>query len=117
VADLNLWSEAEPTPMRPAAVAVPVGPPPLPPSLEDLEAVERYVETVRRLVQTPHRDGKPFHTLFDDQRIQVVNTKLREANLLAERLIRELERSRDNKELLWHLMVARKNEEIHRKRR
>ena len=100
-----------------AAVAVPVGPPPLPPSLDDIDAIDRLIETVRRLIQTPVVIGKPFHVLFDDQRFQTLQAKLREAGMLADRLISQVERSKTNKELLWHLMVARKNDEMQRKRR
>ena len=35
----------------------------------------------------------------------------------AERLLSQVERSRNNKDLLWHLMVARRNEEVNKKRR
>lgn len=121
VRDLARWSAPEPPPRAPrpaaVAVAVAVGPPPLPPSLDDLEAVDRHIATIRRLIQTPAATGQPFHALFDDPRYQALHAKLREAGLLAERFLSQVERSRANKELLWHLMVARKNDEIHRKRR
>lgn len=121
--DLARWSTPEPAPQAPqpavvaVTVAVAVGPPPLPPSLDDLEAVDHHIATIRRLIQTPAVAGQPFHTLFDDPRYQALHAKLREAGLLAERFLSQVERSRANKELLWHLMVARKNDEIHRKRR
>ena len=99
------------------AVAVAVGPDPLPPTLDDLDAVDRLIESVRRLGQTPVVVGKPFHALFDDKRFQALQTKLREASLLADRLISQVERSKTNKELLWHLMVARKNDELQRNKR
>lgn len=115
--DLARWSNLESRKVVVAAVAVPVGPPPLPPSLDDIDAIDRLIETVRRLIQTPVVIGKPFHVLFDDQRFQTLQAKLREAGMLADRLISQVERSKTNKELLWHLMVARKNDEMQRKRR
>lgn len=117
--DLDRWSGPPPEPDPPVAVvvAVPVGPPPLPPTLDDLDTADRYIAALRRLVQTPIPQGKAFHTLFDDPRYQALSAKLREAGQLAERLIGQVERSRTNKELLWHLMVARKSDEIQRKRR
>ena len=97
--------------------AVPVGPPPLPPSLDDLESVDRLLTTLRKLLKVAAPPGKPYHTLFDLARYLEIQAKLREANLLAERLISQVERSRNQKDLLWHLMVAQRNDEINRKRR
>lgn len=120
--DFARWS-SEPTARQvvtatvAVAVAVAVGPDPLPPTLDDLDAVDRLIESVRRLGQTPVVVGKPFHALFDDKRFQALQTKLREASLLADRLISQVERSKTNKELLWHLMVARKNDELQRNKR
>jgi chromosome segregation ATPase len=124
--DLARWSAWEPQPQpRPAdappeptaVVAVPVGPPALPPTLDDLTAVEGHVDLLRRLLHTPVEPGKPFHAVFDTPRFQAVRAKLREASLLAERLVSQVERSRTQKDLLWHLMVAQRTDEIHRHRR
>jgi hypothetical protein len=100
-----------------AAVAVPIGPPPLPPTANDLEAINQYVEALRRLLRTPVLLGKPYHAGFDAARFQVLQAKLREAAILAEKLLGQVERSRSQKDLQWHLMVARRNDEVNRGRR
>jgi hypothetical protein len=99
------------------AVAVPIGPPAAPPALDDLDAVDFLIVTLRRLLHTPVVVGKPFHSLFDDPRLQALQAKLREAHMLIERFNSQVERSRASKEMLWHLMVARKTDEIQRKRK
>ena len=76
------------------AVAVPIGPPSMPPALDDLDAVDDLVTTLRRLLSTPVVVGKPFHALFDDPRLQALQAKLREALLLIERFNSQVERSR-----------------------
>jgi hypothetical protein len=113
--DLKRWSTPAPTPV--VAVAVAVGPPPLPPSLDDLASLDQQISTLKRLLRTPAVAGKPFHTQFDIQRFQLLQAKLKEAGLLAERLISQVERSRNQKEMLWHLMVAQRTDELNRKRR
>ena len=111
--DLKRWS----TPPAAAVVVVPVGPPPLPPALDDLTAIDHEIAVLRRLVHTPMVPGKPFHTQFDLPRFQLLHAKLKEAGLLAERLISQVERSKNQKEMLWHLMVAQRTDELSRKRR
>jgi hypothetical protein len=115
--DLARWSDPllQGRPIQ--VVAVAVGPPLAPPSLDDLAAVETYAGTLRRLLHTPTVDGKPFHAAFDESRFQLIQAKLREAQLLAERLLSQVERSKNNKDLLWHLMVAKRTDELNRKRR
>ncbi|MFO0911140.1 MAG: hypothetical protein U0794_22840 [Isosphaeraceae bacterium] len=115
--DLARWSV--PTAPAPAAVAVvtPVGPPPLPPSIDDLLVVDDQIAMLRRLLRLMPENGKPYHTLFDLQRFQVIQAKLKEANLLADRLVAQVERSRTQKDLMWHLMVAQRNDEMNRRRR
>jgi hypothetical protein len=119
--DLERWSVSVQsngaTAPTTVVAAVPVGPPPLPPSLDDLETVEQHVAMLRTLLKISAPAGKPYHTLFDQPRFQAIQAKLREANLLAERLVNQVERSRNQKDLLWHLMVAQRNDEINRKRR
>jgi hypothetical protein len=116
--DLARWSAwaaagAGPRPV----VARPVGPPLPPPTLDDIETADRQVEMLRSLLRTPAGQGKPFHSLFDLPRFQALQAKLREAALLAERLVNQVERSRNQKDLLWHLMVAQRNDEIQRNKR
>jgi len=121
--DHQRWSSEAAEALRPrsvavaVAVAVAVGPAPLPPSLEDLAAVERHTAMLRGLTRTPLVEGKPFYTLFDQERFQALQARLREAALIADRLINNVERSRTQKELMWHLMVARRTDELNRKRR
>lgn len=101
-----------PTPVT----AVPVGPPPLPPTIDDLDTVDRYFDLVHGFAQLQPPQGKPLHTLFDERRFQVFQARLREAGQLAERLLSQYERSRTNKEFLWHLMVAKKSDEVRKKK-
>jgi hypothetical protein len=112
--DLARWSMPK---AAVAAAAVPIGPPPLPPTANDLEAVNQYVEALRRLLRTPVLLGKPYHAGFDAARFQVLQAKLREAAVLAEKLLGQVERSRSQKDLQWHLMVARRNDEVNRGKR
>lgn len=117
VRDLQRWVAEALESVRPTVVAVPVGPPPLPPSLDDLAAVERHAELLRALLHTPLVAGKPFHSLFDSDRFQALQARLRESSLLADRLINNVERSKNQKEMMWHLMVAQRTDELQRKRR
>lgn len=117
VRDLLRWAAEAAEELRPRVVAVPIGPPPLPPSLDDLAAIERHTELLRALLHTPVVTGKPFFTLFDADRFQALQAKLRESALLADRLINNVERSKSQKELMWHLMVAQRTDELNRKRR
>lgn len=113
--DLERWRAA--AAFRPRVVAVPVGPPPLPPSLDEIALVDQYIEALKGLLKTPLVNGKPFHVLFDAGRFQALQAKFREAALLADRLVSNVERSRTQKELLWHLMVAQRTDELNRKKR
>jgi hypothetical protein len=119
--DLKRWSlpapELSTASAQPAAVMVATGPLPLPPSFGDLTAVEQYVEMIRGLLRTPLAAGKPYHTHFDQARLEVLQSKLCEAQLLADRLLSRVERSRNTKDLMWHLMVAQRTDELNRKRR
>ena len=118
--DLERWSISIRMETRAAvhvAVAVPVGPPPLPPSLDDLSTVDDLIAVLRALLATPSQRDQSFHTLFDAERFLALKAKLREAALLSDRLTTQVERSRTQKDLLWHLMLARRSDEVHRKRR
>jgi hypothetical protein len=110
--DLARWSI--PSGRRP--VAVPVGPPPLPPSIDDLATADAQVAMLRRLLRHTPAPGQGYHTLFDLERFRAIRSKLQEAALLADRLIKLFERSKGQKDLLWHLMLAQRSEELHRRR-
>jgi hypothetical protein len=115
--DLARWSRSTPAEPVAVAVAVPVGPPPQPPSLDDLGAAAALARSLQGLLRTPVAVGTPFHSLFDPTRLHALEAELREVVLLADRLLKQVDRSRTNKELLWHLMVARRNDEVRRQRR
>ena len=109
--DLARWSTPEPLgPVEESASQTP-------PLAEDLATAERQVEMLRKLIRLPAPPGRPLHTLFDDARYVTLQSRLREASLLAERLFSKVERSRSSKDLLWHLMVAQRTEEINRNKR
>jgi hypothetical protein len=54
--------------------------------------------------------------LFDFERFRALQSKLKEAALLAERLTNQFERSKDQKDLLWHLMLAQRCRDLRRHR-
>ncbi len=109
--DLARWSTPPPLPPEEEVI------PQTPPSADDLAAAERQVEMLRKLIRIPAVPGRPLHTLFDEARYVTLQSRLREASLLAERLFSQVERSRSSKDLLWHLMVAQRTEEINRNKR
>ena len=109
--DLARWSS--PTPLPPVATTLPQAPP----TVGDLAAAEQNVEMLRNLIRTPATPGRPLHMLFDESRLLALQSRLRESALLAERLFNQLERSRSSKDLLWHLMVAQRTEEMNRTKR
>ena len=109
--DLARWSTPEP--LEPVEEAAPQAPP----LAEDLSTAERQVEMLRRLIRLQAPPGRPLHALFDEARYVTLQSRLREASLLAERLFSQVERSRSSKDLLWHLMVAKRTEEINRNKR
>jgi hypothetical protein len=108
--DLARWSS-------PPKVAPTAGRPPLPPTLDDLESLNLLIGILRRLLRTPIPAGEPYHVAFDRDRYQTLQAKHREASLLAEKLFGQVERSRIQKELSWHLMMARRIDEVNRRRR
>ncbi len=109
--DLAKWSS--PTPLPPVATILPQSPP----TAEDLSAADQQVEMLRKLIRTLTTPDRPLHTLFDESRLLALQSRLRESALLAERLFNQIERSRSSKDLLWHLMVAQRTEELNRTKR
>ncbi|MFO0950071.1 MAG: hypothetical protein U0835_02755 [Isosphaeraceae bacterium] len=110
-ADLERWS-AVPSPPPAAAAVVVVQAVPRPaaasaPSLEDLEAVRGAADVAGGGCCAWPAQGVPSARKFDLARFQTLQAKLREATLLGERLVSQFDRSRNQKDLLWHLMVAR----------
>lgn len=91
--------------------------PTLPPSLDDLATAERQVLMLRRLLRIVPGPGKGYHSLFDPRRFQLIQSRLKEAGLLADRFLSQVERSKNQKDLLWHLMVAQRSAEVNRRRR
>ena len=122
--DLRRWSRplsvAEPQvraePIRVSVRAVDGGAPALPPSLGDIAAVESLTDAIRSMLSIPV-NGQPYHTRFDDARFKLIQTRLRELTQMAERLISHVDRSRTNRDMGWHLMVAKRSDEIQRQRR
>lgn len=122
--DLQRWSrplgvagpQARAEPTRVSVRAVPAGAPALPPSLGDIAAVESLLEAIRSMLSIPV-NGQPYHTLFDDARFKRIQVRLRELTQTAERLISHVDRSRTNRDMGWHLMVAKRSDEIQRQRR
>jgi hypothetical protein len=110
--DLARWS----IPPRPRPVAAPVGPPPLPPSLDDLAIAHTQVAMLRRLLRSTPAPGQGYHTLFDLERFRAIQAKLKEATLLAECFTNQVERSKNQKDLLWHLMLAQRCLDLRRRR-
>ena len=110
--DLARWS----IPSGPRPVAAPVGPPPPVPSLDDLTIAETQVAMLRRLLRSTPAPGQEYHTLFDFERFRALQSKLKEAALLAERFTNQFERSKDQKDLLWHLMLAQRCRDLRRHR-
>jgi hypothetical protein len=87
------------------------------PSPADVALVDRIIGSIKRLNGLPDVDGRPFHTRVDEQRLEAFQSRLREMVMLAERLTARVRRSRDNKSLLWHLMLAQRSEDVRRKPR
>ena len=110
--DLARWSSPPLT--TPVASAVL---PQAPPTAADVAVADRQVEMLRKLIRTPTTPGRPLHTHFDETRYVALQSRLRESALLADRLFNQVERSRSSKDLLWHLMVAQRTEEINRNKR
>jgi hypothetical protein len=88
-----------------------------PPSSDDLATVDRQIAMLHSLIQTPTIDGRPLHAHFDEARFQILQAKLREAAILADRLVAQVKRSRSTKDMLWHLMVAHRTDELRRDKR
>lgn len=118
--DLARWST--PTPRReaqrgdgiPVVQATPVLEPP---SADDLATVDRQIAMLHALIQTPTVDGRPLHAHFHEARFQALQAKLREAAVLADRLLAQVKRSKSSKDMLWHLMVAHRTDELRRDKR
>jgi hypothetical protein len=108
--DLARWSS-------PPKLAPPAGRPPLPPTLDDIEGLDLLISILRRLLRTPIPAGEPYHVAFDGDRYQTLQAKHRAASLLAEKLFGQVDRSRIQKDLSWHLMLARRLDEVNRRRR
>ena len=109
--DLARWST--PPPATSDASTVPQAPP----TADDLAVADRQVEMLRMLIRRPTTPGRPLHTHFDETRYAALQSRLRESALLADRLFNQVERSRSSKDLLWHLMVAQRTEELNRNKR
>jgi hypothetical protein len=113
VSDLARWS----APMAPRAPVARATPFMEPPTADDLATVDRYLAMLNALIQTPTVDGRPLHTHFDTARFQSLQTKLREAAIVADRLLAQVNRSKSTKDMLWHLMVAHRTDELRRDKR
>lgn len=118
--DLARWSV--PTPLREAqnAASITVVQATVvlePPSPDDLATVDRQIAMLHALIQTPTVDGRPLHAHFDEARFQILQAKLREASILADRLLSQVKRSKSSKDMLWHLMVAHRTDELRRDKR
>jgi hypothetical protein len=87
------------------------------PAPDDVTLAERLVTALKRLNSLPDVRGRPFHTEVDEPRLEALIARLREASALAERVTARVKRSRDNKSLIWHMMLAQRTADVRKKRR
>jgi hypothetical protein len=120
VRDLARWSAPTPrheAPSEAGTAVVRATPVMDPPSADDLATVDGQIAMLHALIQTPAVDGRPLHAQFDEARFQILQAKLREASILADRLLAQVNRSKSSKDMLWHLMVAHRTDELRRDKR